>query len=235
MPKNRMLNALLCAALLVSSSTACNYEQRVQNSDYDYGSRKAGDPKMLGSKMYGTTTSNPHQHDNAFFEYSNTLSKKVTDLNGVASANVMLTDKNAYVGIVLDWTAVGTRGAGGNREQLNGGQPEDAYNTSRVSPLEDNRLLVRPYQSYFSVNDHNELSPELKQTIAKRIRELAPMVQEVHISANMDFVNQMNDYAVESWGGRPLTPHVDAFNTLVKYQFIGGKEMPKPIQSKKTP
>lgn len=227
----RLAGGMLCLLLLLGS-IGCNYKQFVQSSDADYGSKHGTDPKMLGSKMYGSATGNPHQHDNHFFEYSSMLSRQVTALNGVASATVMLTDKNAYVGIMLDWTSVGTRKTGGadTKEQDNGGMEEGVYNNTTGSPYWDNRKLVTPYNSYFSVNDHNQLSSELKQTIAVRIRKLAPMVQEVHISANMDFVNEMTEFAKEAWLGHSLTPWVDDFNTLVKYQFDGGVEMPVPLQ-----
>lgn len=209
--------------------TACGYEKRIQNSDYDYGSRKSGDPKMSQVKLYGSTTNNAYQHDNTFFEYSNTISKKVTELNGIASAIVMLTDRNAYVGLVLDWTAVGTKNSGHTTEQNNSGTSEGVYNHDTGSPYWDNRQLVTPYNSYFTVNDHHQLSDELKQTVAARVRKFAPMVQEVHISANMDFVNQMNEYAKQAWMNHSLTPWIEDFNILVKHQFAGGNIMPQQI------
>ena len=83
--------------------------------------KKKGDPKMLGSKMYGTTSSIPGQHDNHWLEYSSLLSTDVSNINGVAAAIVILTDKNAYAAISTDWTATGTRKTGGHgtREQDN--------------------------------------------------------------------------------------------------------------------
>ncbi|WP_042166113.1 hypothetical protein [Paenibacillus gorillae] len=219
----------LTLLLLVSLTTACGYEKRIQNSDHDYGSRKAGDPKnALSAKMYGSGAgkNNLKQHDNAFFEYSNTLSNKVTQLNGIGTAIVMLTDKNAYVGLALDWTAVGTKSTGRTNEQSNG---DAVYNTDTGSNYWDNRQLITPYNSYFSVNDHSQLSHELKQTVATRVREYAPTVQEVHISANMDFVNQLNEYAKQAWMNRSLVPWTEDFNNLVKHQFAGGDKMPSQI------
>ncbi|WP_138754208.1 hypothetical protein [Paenibacillus sinopodophylli] len=225
----KRLAALLLSTLFIAAATGCNYEQLAQHSDTDYGSRTAGDPKMLSGKAYGPVSGNEHQHDNAFFEYSSVISRKVTDLNGIASAIVMLTDKNAYVGLMLDWTAVGTRNSGGKSEQDNTGTTEGVYNHDTGSPYGNSRVLVSPYNSYFSVNDINNLSDELKQTVAIRVRELAPAVQEVHISANMEFMNYFNEFAKEAWGGRSLMPWIDTFNTVVKYHFAGGKEMPPPI------
>ncbi|WP_424767486.1 hypothetical protein [Paenibacillus sp. sgz302251] len=225
----KRIAALLLSAVMITAAAGCNYEELAQKSDTDYGSRQANDPKMLGDKAYGPMTINPYQHDNAFFEYSSAISRKVSDLNGVASAIVMLTDKNAYVGLMLDWTAVGTQGSGGQREQNNTGTTQGVYNNDTGSPYGNSRVLVYPYNSYFSVNDLNNLSPELKQTVAVKVREMAPTVQEVHISANMEFMNYFNEFAKEAWGGRSLMPWIDPFNTLVKYHFAGGKVMPPPI------
>ncbi|WP_208543867.1 hypothetical protein [Paenibacillus protaetiae] len=230
----RVSALLLVWAVIIASASGCAYEQRVHNSDEDYGSRETGDPKMIGGKMYGASSGNPYQHDNSFFEYSSKLSNAISSLNGIAGAIVMLTDKNAYAGIMLDWTAVGTKGSSKTSEQNNGGMGEGVYNHQNGSPYWDNRKLVTPYNSYFSVNDHSELSSELKQTIAVKIREMAPMVQEVYISANKEYVNELNEFAKEAWLGHSLMPWLNDFNILVKHQFAGGQLMPGPIANKKT-
>lgn len=226
---SKRIALLLLTILVLTAAAGCSYEKQAQKSDTDYGSRQANDPKMLGGKSYGSMSKNANQHDNSFFEYSSVISRKVTDLNGIASAIVMLTDKNAYVGLMLDWTAVGTRNSGGKSEQDNTGTTDGVYNHDTGSPYGNSRVLVSPYNSYFSVNDINDLSPELKQTVALRVRELAPTVQEVHISANMELVNYFNEFAKEAWGGRSLMPWIDLFNTVVNYHFAGGKVMPAPI------
>lgn len=221
----------LLSCLLCISITGCNYTRRVQDSDYDYGSQQKGDPKMVGPRLYGSQTGRSNQHSNRYFEYSSMLSREVGAINGVATAIVMLTDKNAYAGIALDWTAVGTKRSGGaaSREQDNTGTNEGVYNARDGTPYYNNQKLITPYNSYFSVNDLNELSGELKQTIAARIRQFVPKVEEVHISANQEFVNEMVDYAKIAWAGKPLEPWTGAFNTFVNYQFGNGKKLPISI------
>ncbi|MBJ6362856.1 YhcN/YlaJ family sporulation lipoprotein [Paenibacillus sp. GCM10012307] len=232
----RSLLLLLSLVIGASALTGCNYTRRVQDSDYDYGSRQKGDPKMLQPRLYGSLTGRKDQHDNKFFEYSSMLSREVSGINGVATGIVMLTDKNAYVGIALDWTAVGTKKTGGRdaREQNNTGTNEGTYNYDNGSPYYNNQKLITPYNSYFSVNDNNQLSGKLKQTIAAKIRNFVPKVQEVHISANKEFVNEMVDYAKEAWAGRSLTPLTSEFNTFVKYQFADGVIMPRSVHELKT-
>ncbi|SFT27862.1 hypothetical protein [Paenibacillus sp. BC26] len=229
----RLFLILIAASAMVTvmALSGCNYERHVQNSTFDYGSKKKGDPKMLGSRMYGTMSGLPGQHDNDWFEYSSLISNDVSNINGVAGAIVMLTDKNAYVAITTDWTATGTRKTGGPKEQNNGGTTEGVYNVDNGSPYWNNQRVATPYNSALTINDHNEISGELKQTIAIHVRKLAPAVQEVHISANKEFNNHMVQYAQEAWAGHSLTPWLSSFNKLVKHQFVGGDEVPPPIES----
>ncbi|BBH22183.1 hypothetical protein Back11_35280 [Paenibacillus baekrokdamisoli] len=230
-----LLVFLSAAAIMAVSLTGCNYERKVQDSTFDYGSKQKGDPKMIGSRMYGTTSNVPGQHDNHWLEYSSLLSTDVSNINGVAAAIVMLTDKNAYVSISTDWTAAGTRKSGGRgtREQDNSGSTEGVYNVDNGSPYWNNQRIVGPYNSQLTINDHNQISSELKQTIAVHIRRLAPTVQEVHISANKEFANHIIQYAQEAWAGRSLTPWLNSFNTLVKHQFVGGNAVPELINVQK--
>jgi hypothetical protein len=227
----RTFIVLLTAVTVVAGLSGCNYKRHLQDSTYDYGSRQSGDPKRIGSKMYGSMSGLPGQHDNAWFEYSSLLSTDVSNINGVAGALVFLTDKNAYVAMTMDWTAVGTRNTGGaeSREQDNSGAQEGVYNHSNGSPYWNNQRIVGPFNSYFSINDHNDISSELKQTIALHVRRIAPTVQEVHISANQEFVNHLVQYAQEAWAGHSLTPWTESFNTLIKHQFAGGHAVPEPL------
>ncbi|MBW7476895.1 hypothetical protein K0T92_19440 [Paenibacillus oenotherae] len=215
----------------MASISGCNYERRVKDSTFDYGTRQKNDPKMHGARMYGTITGHPGQHDNAWLEYSSLLSTEVSNINGVAAGLVMITDKNAYAAISLDWTGVGTKKSGGrsSREQDNSGSTKGVYNINNGSPHWNNERMVGPYNSNFTVNDHNQISEELKQTIAVQIRKLAPAVQEVHISANQTFVNEILQYAKEAWSNHSLTPWTESFNVLVKHQFAGGDELPVPL------
>ncbi|QNK59350.1 hypothetical protein [Paenibacillus sp. PAMC21692] len=225
----RRAGFILLSLLLVIAVSACGYKKSMQHSDSDYGSRKPGDPKMQGLKAYGSTNTDAGQHDNAFFEYSSMLSNKIGSLNGVANGIVMLTDKNAYVAILLDWSAAGTKAKGGTDEQNNTGSNGGVYNADSGSPYSNPYTIVTPYNSFFTVMDHQNLSNELKQTIAKGIREESPMIQEVHISANMEFNNYFVRFASEAWASRSLTPLVDTFNKVVQYEFDGAAERPAPI------
>ncbi|MHA6480477.1 hypothetical protein ACX1C1_00850 [Paenibacillus sp. strain BS8-2] len=225
----RRAGLLILSFAMAITLASCSYKENVQHSDSDYGSRKQNDPKMNGVKSYGSMSSGKLQHDNSFFEYSSVLSNKLSSLNGVANAIVMLTDKNAYVAILLDWTASGTTSKGGTHEQNNTGSNGGVFNIDSGTPYSNTNALVTPYNSFFTVKDHNNLSHELKQTIANSIRENSPMIQEVHISANMEFNNYFVQFAQEAWAGRSLKPQVESFNKVIQYEFDGSTDRPKPI------
>jgi len=234
MPSIRRTCSLLGMVLMIGLLASCNYKSYFQKSSQDYASRAENDPKMSQMRSYGSFTADPKQHDNRYFEYSSALSNKVAALPGINSALVFVTDKNAYVGILTDWTATGTEGTGGGQshEQDNSGTTEGVYNVSNGNPKWDNRQVATPYNSYFTHKDSSDLSSELKQVIGTTIRKQFSRVQEVHISANREFNNQAVEFAKVAWLKKPLTPLTGDFNTLVQYTFGTGEKIPLPIYLK---
>jgi hypothetical protein len=226
---SRRLPGLLAAIVILTLLCACNYVSHYQKSNYDYASRAKNDPKMTRVRSFGNTTGNPKQHENKYFEYSSAISNKVASLPGINTAIVFLTDKNAYVGILTDWTATGTRARGGSREQDNTGTTEGVYNVSNGSSKWDNRQVATPYNSYFTHKDYTDLSTELRQVIGDTVRGMHSRVQEVHISANREYVNQSLEYAKVAWNNKSLSEITPAFNTLVQYTFGYGNAIPLPL------
>ncbi|MDB4867720.1 MAG: hypothetical protein JWR03_2053 [Cohnella sp.] len=219
------------AVILLGCLAACNYQDYHSKSLEDYGSRNRDDPKMTRVRSYGALSASPTQHDNQYFEYSSELSNKVAQLPGIYTALVFVTDRNAYVGIMTDWSATGTKSRGGRelREQDNSGTMEGVYNVDNGSSKWDNRMLATPYNSYFTHKDVSDLSSELRQTIGDVIRLSHPSVKEVHVSGNREYINQLVEYAKASWAGQPLSEMTPQFNRLVRYMFGMGSEIPLPL------
>lgn len=218
--------------LLIGCLAACNYgEYHRKSSGYDYGSRGRGDPRLLRARSFGSYSSDPRQHDNRYFEYSRVLSRRISALPGVSSAFVFVTDRNAYVGLMTDWSAAGTQARGGKSrmEQENTGTMEGVYNVDTGSPNWDNRHVATPYNSYFTHKDPVDISSKLRQTIGDEIRRLHPRVSEVHISGNREYLNQLVEFAKASWAGQSLGELTPEFNKLVSYMFGTGKEIPLPL------
>ena len=250
--------------LLTGCLTACNYRDYFQNySGYDYGSRpdeKKAAPNILRAQ---SLRSDPGQHENKRLIYSPELSKQVSNMPGVYTGLVFLTDRNAYVGIMTDLTATGTRssgdrsveqnniGAAGGTAYAGSGIPEDSSlaendtmtgmdalgggitagvaNDARSIPPADENMIANVYNFYFTHKDPADISPRLRQSITAKILKAEPEIKNVFISANREYVNQLIEFAKQSWIGQPLSPLIPEFNRLVRYVFAGGKEIPIPL------
>ncbi|MBW5445475.1 hypothetical protein GE107_05290 [Cohnella sp. CFH 77786] len=229
---HRLCRLTAVSAVLIGCLSACNYtDYYKKQSGYNYGSRDRDDPKAMMIRSFGAYSADPRQHDNRYFEYSASLSRRIASLPGINTALVFLTDRNAYVGITTDWSGAGTdaRGGRGRGDQINSGTMEGVYNVDNGSTQWDNRHAAPLYNSYFTHKDVSDLSSKLRQTVGDEIRRAHPRVSEVHISANREFVNQLVEFAKESWAGRPLAPLTPDFNRLVRYMFGMGKEIPLPL------
>jgi YhcN/YlaJ family sporulation lipoprotein len=172
-------------------------------------------------QLYGSVT-----HQNQKLDYSEFLSNQVTTIKGVNTAIVMVTDQNAYVAILIDNSATGTRGSAletNNDGARVGIYNPDAANTDYLNPNQ----LHNGYNNYETSKDHNTLSHRFKQRIAERIRTLHPQLIDVYISANRDFVNTMNNYAQESWKGNSLQPYLSEFNQTVANVFGTAQILPQ--------
>ncbi|MEB3102304.1 YhcN/YlaJ family sporulation lipoprotein [Ferviditalea candida] len=208
---------ILVFLLVTLAFTGCNYRKQFENSEYDYGSETkefSKEPRMYGLMMKGK-----RNHENHSIRFSRELSEAVNNISGISSSIVMLTDINAYVAIVLDSSASGMNGVGIKPETDNTGNSRGMYNTRTGNQYMDPNKLVNDTNSYFTVYDHEDLSTELKQKIAKLIRKNKPYVREVHISANREFINQMNVFAQDAKKGQSLDGYVDLFNQMAVHYF----------------
>lgn len=98
---------------------------------------------------------------------------KVKELDEVESATVIVTDRNAYVAVVMN------------------------------------------------NNDDNadEVSKDLEDKIAEKVREADVDVDNVYVSLNPDFVERMNDYGKRINEGEPIEGFFDEFGEAVRNVF----------------
>ncbi|MDQ0917755.1 YhcN/YlaJ family sporulation lipoprotein [Paenibacillus sp. V4I5] len=172
-------------------------------------------------QLYGPVT-----HNNTKLEYSQFLSNQLHAMNGVNTAIVMTTDQNAYVALMIDSSAVGTKGT--TRETNNQGTSKGFYNDN--APFNDylpSNDLNNGYNNYETAVHHDMLSHRFKQAMAEKIRTLQPNIMDVYISANRDFLNKMNNYAQESWKGHSLMPLLTDFNQIVTRIFGTAQVLPE--------
>ncbi|NOU76966.1 hypothetical protein GC098_37345 [Paenibacillus sp. LMG 31458] len=168
----------------------------------------------------------PVTHNNNKLEYSQFLSNQLNAMNGVNTALVMTTDQNAYVALMIDSSAVGTKGT--TKETNNQGTAKGFYNdhvpfNDYLPPNE----LNNGFNNYETAIHHDLLSHRFKQAMAEKIRLLQPDVMDVYISANRDFLNKMNSYVLESWKGNSLMPLLPDFNQTVTKVFGTAQSLPQ--------
>ncbi len=207
--------ALLC--ILTVSFSACNYKKQYEQSGNNYGSQVGKLNQQ--PKMYGLQEKGGINHNNHELQFRQDLSSMIERLPGIATSIVMLTDKNAYVAIMLDYTGTGTKGKGTRSETDNTGSNLGLFDPYSTNQYADPNKLATDTNSYFTVYDHEEIAHELKQKIALQMRKAVPYVREVHISANRDFINQMNIYAMDARKGMDLNAYVDEFNNNAIHFF----------------
>lgn len=218
----RFITVALVLLLVSSAVSGCTnpYKSRFDSGPDDLGQRTEQDALDENeARAYGYIRRGGNHHNNKSMELSPFTAAEIARLDGVAVAHVILTDINAYVGAVLDDTATGTAGRGGVKDTDNSGESEGVYDVRDGSPYADPRRIITDRNSNFSYPDEDDISSRLKQRIALKVRELNPHVQEVFISANRDFVNELNGYAIEHWLGKPLDRYIEEFNRKLPIYF----------------
>lgn len=77
--------------------------------------------------------------------------------------------------------------------------------------------------TYTKMNDHDqaeeEVSDQMKKKITAKIKEMAPEVKNVYISANADFVGRAQGYVNDVTEGRPISGFIDEFQTMMDRLF----------------
>lgn len=216
------LRAALVAAALWTALAAggCTnvYKERFHESDSDYGSERAV-REANRHPAYRRYAVQPSDHDNRRLFVSEQAMYRVDDVQGVGAAVVVITDRNAYVGVMTDYTSTGTFKKGNSTDVNNTGTSEGVYDIHSGSSKADPRLLATRTNNLFTVPGREPISDKMMQAIAVKIRDMHPHVMGVYISANRDFVNELNSYASDFRKGLPLDRRIEEFNRMVAVMF----------------
>jgi hypothetical protein len=208
--------------LILSMLCGCqsSYTKQFQTSEDNYGSRTGSELQINeGNRMYGPTIMGGKNHHNKKLSYSQDLSAALSDMSGIFTGIVMETNKNAYAAIIFDNSATGTKGQGTPDESDHTGTTRGMYDTFTGNQYADPNEIATGINSYYTEKDPHRLSSLLKQRIADTLRKQNPRLLEVYISANREFVNQMNVYYIESQRGVDLNGYLEDFNKLVSVHF----------------
>ena len=177
------------------------------NDGNRFGTHRANRSQMDNSftqdRVYGNDIHPLHR--NSRLEANERLAKAIAELDGVDSASAMLTDRNAYIGIVTDNNGGFKRNLRRMNTDDNGNQADNDFN----------------FGQYTEQNE--EVADELKEKVSKRVRELHPEVENVYVSANPNFVERLDNMIQSMGSGRPVRGLVNEFNTLVERIFPENK------------
>lgn len=222
---NKLLSSILTILLLstmIAGLTGCEYQKKYEQSNYSMGTRSK--QEQHESRAYGYMHQGGNHHDNQAMSYDIDTGTEVMRLPGIAAAHAIMTDKNAYVAIVLDDTARGTLQNRDPRDVNNVGKSDGNFDATARGRLPNYRhKLVSDRNSKYTLPSEADISSKLKQEVALKVRSLHPGVQEVFVSANRDFVNQCTVYAQDYYKRRSLQRHLLSFNELLHAYFPSAK------------
>jgi YhcN/YlaJ family sporulation lipoprotein len=161
-------------------------------------------------------------HNNTRIRRAQQIADKIAAMDDVRTANVLLTDNNAYVAVVLenDTDANNNNGANQNANR-NGGRTtleNERFHNNRTEFLNNNRNNAFINERRGTTRD-NDVTIQLKDRISAQVRRVAPNVNNVYVSANPDFVERMNQYGQRIQDGEPIEGLIEQFNVMVQRIF----------------
>jgi YhcN/YlaJ family sporulation lipoprotein len=212
----------LTAAVLTVWLGGCSnhYYEQYEQSDSNLGMRRETEDRTENNRRsYGFQINDTRHHNNARFRFSPEAARKVRQIQGIAHSYVLITDKNAYVAIVTDNTATGSASKGKARDLNNVGTTQGMDNPDGGTSYADPRKLADENNGFYTMKKPQDISSMLQEKVARAVRGVHPEVLEVFISANRDFVNRLNSYAIKTRQGQTLDPYRDELNALVRKQF----------------
>ena len=139
-------------------------------------------------------------------EVAQDAADRIMELDGVKSANVLITNQNAYAAVVLDGDPVDD-----DETDTNTGDTES--NTENTDNNEDTGMN--------NDNDSPEqmLSPDLENKIADKVREANGEIENVYVSLNPDFVERMTGYVEQINAGEPIEGFFGEFTEAIQRVF----------------
>lgn len=185
------------------------------------GDRQLLDDKGMlnGNRNAGRGTNYATMHNNTRMDIDEQIAQAVADLGEVDTATVLVTDKNAYVAVMLD------NGNGNGMGNGNGiGSDMRSMNINTRSAKNNGKVNTRQDLLNEGDNMTDDLTPDLKRRIADTVKKQAPHIRNVYVSANPDFVGTMRGYGDQVSNGRPLRGALIEFNRMVERVFPDNAE-----------
>lgn len=149
---------------------------------------------------------NPHLANTAGFAPQ--IAEKVKQLPGIQEAQVLLTEVNGYVAVVME----------GHNPDAEASPDMMQY---RVTPTGGVGIFASEQgPNQYSWTETGGLSASLADEIRKLVLQHAPTnIEQVYASANPNFVQRVRLYAKEEQERGTFTDYMNEFNTMIQYVF----------------
>ncbi|AEI41528.1 YhcN/YlaJ family sporulation lipoprotein [Paenibacillus mucilaginosus] len=148
-----------------------------------------------------------NRHEAKSMGFAPDLAFRVKQVNGVKEAQVLLTEVNAYVSVILDGHSPD---AEANPEMMKNG----------VTSQGGAGLFGKGGSALkFSWTEEGGLSASKADEIRRTVLEAAPTIQQVFVSANPNFVQRIRFYAKEEQEKGTFSQYTNEFGTMVQHVF----------------
>lgn len=144
-------------------------------------------------------------HKNYRLEMSSDIAARIAAMEEVDKSFVMLTDNNAYVAVTLKDSSTHTQHGTVMEKNLPKGRTAQSY--------------MRPLANARPEHHGKELEHGLKQKVAHKVKQIAPQIEHVYVSASPDFVHRMSSYSEDVKSGHPIQAFITEFNAMVDRVF----------------
>jgi len=126
---------------------------------------------------------------------------------------------------LTEGTADLLRGTTGLSRDVARGTTDSARNMSRdmtgLSVTRNTADLNRSSMPHAASRTYatGDAASAIKDQIAKEIKQMAPQIKNVYVSANADFVERMGAYMSDYKSGKPIQGYIAEFNAMVERIF----------------
>jgi spore cortex protein len=193
----KKVSLFLTVMLLSLSLMGCNFNKDKNNNATNNATTDNADTNV----DQGTNDNANNNNGDTNLEVAQDAADRITELEGVESATVIVTDQNAYAAVVLD---------GDDTVSNNDNTDETATDTDTNNNNKNN-------------SPDQVLSPDLENKIAEKVREAKDNLQNVYVSLDPDFVDRMKDYADKIDQGEPVEGFLEEFTEATQRVFPDAK------------
>ncbi|MCG7407181.1 YhcN/YlaJ family sporulation lipoprotein [Paenibacillus sp. ACRRX] len=153
------------------------------------------------------TTNNGSKHSFKKMVMNDKIAKRLEGIHEIQSAKVLVTDRNAYVGVALKLRASITNKQGSRNSRMK----TDYMDTERMGSYHA-RTSNTGMQSQI-------LSNQLISQIKNEVKQMEPNCQEVFVSTDSSLIERLNQYTQYVKQGHQLSGLNVEFQNLANYVF----------------